>query len=166
MRVYRNVPLLIQRTVTNPLSPPCKRMVRIRFSLVLRHKYESVGCEGMQNGERQNAREWDGRSVGRELACQDSVAPHSPRHRQPLRRPATLRPIPRSILTSSAPAGTAAPGRTQLQGILGDDRDAVNWYCLDVTKLRNILFRMKIKNLCTMLCKIVIYTQRATAHRE
>ncbi|KYN35277.1 hypothetical protein ALC56_10452 [Trachymyrmex septentrionalis] len=49
------------------------------------------------------------------------------RHQQPLRRPATLRPIPRSILSSSAPAGTAAPGRTQrLQGILGDDRDTVN----------------------------------------
>ncbi|EZA53629.1 hypothetical protein X777_06893 [Ooceraea biroi] len=70
---------------------------------------------------------WDRRDVRRGLACQDSVAPHPRATINPFGGLATLRPIPRSILTSSAPAGTAAPGRTQrLQGILGDGRDAVN----------------------------------------
>lgn len=94
--------------------PPCKaRMVRLRFSLVSRYKCESEkdrtrerkGCRTVR------ARERDRRGVGRGLVCQNSVAPHHPRA-QSLRRQATLRPISRSILTSPALAGTAAPRRT------------------------------------------------------
>ncbi|KYM99489.1 hypothetical protein ALC62_09836 [Cyphomyrmex costatus] len=120
-------PNLIFRSSGIPLRPIDLYKRWSEFGLVSRYKYVFVDRkeEDIDGKGCRTVGGMDETRAGVGVLEQCGIPPS--RHQQPLRRPATLRPIPRSILSSSAPAGTAAPGRTQrLQGILGDDRDTVN----------------------------------------
>lgn len=78
--------------------------------------------KGLQDSARARAEGGMGeRDVGRGAACQDSVAPH-PRAANPFGQP----PSDPTLNTHQLRAGWYRCTRTQrLQGILGDDRDAV-----------------------------------------
>lgn len=126
-----------------PRASSCKTgMVRVRFSLVSRYKCESPRAPGRGEARRGEggakggtegkgcrtvcAREprvgWT-RDVGRGVACQDSVAPHP---RAATANPFGQPPSDPTLNTHQLRAGWYRCTRTQrLQGILGDDRDAV-----------------------------------------